>query len=152
MKMRLKALRRILVLLLFPAVAVAHIGSPDVYFEGKAGPYSVRVVVRVPPVIPGVAEVEVRKNLACNRTRSTIRMSPGQTTLVQARKRALRNAPIAVTPPIGVSTAGFAVRPYHVAVPSFGARLKMKLAARKLPAPGMFCTTTRGSPGMWRPR
>jgi len=60
MKMSMKALRRILVLLLFPAVAVAHIGSPDVYFEGKAGPYSVRVVVRVPPVIPGVAEVEVR--------------------------------------------------------------------------------------------
>ena len=55
MKMSMKALRRILVLLLFPAVAVAHIGSPDVYFEGKAGPYSVRVVVRVPPVIPGVA-------------------------------------------------------------------------------------------------
>jgi hypothetical protein len=60
MRMRMKAVRTVFVLLLFPVAAVAHVGSPDVYFEGKAGPYSVRVVVRVPPVIPGVAEVEVR--------------------------------------------------------------------------------------------
>ena len=29
-------------------VAMAHVGSPDVYFTGKAGPYSVMVVVRPP--------------------------------------------------------------------------------------------------------
>jgi hypothetical protein len=38
----------------------AHVGSPNVFFEGKAGPYSLFVTVRVPEVIPGVAEIEVR--------------------------------------------------------------------------------------------
>jgi len=40
--------------------ATAHVGSPDVFYEGDAGPYHLFVVVRVPQVIPGVAEVEVR--------------------------------------------------------------------------------------------
>jgi len=40
--------------------AAAHIGSPDVYFEGSAGDYRMLVVVRMPRVIPGVAEIEVR--------------------------------------------------------------------------------------------
>jgi hypothetical protein len=38
----------------------AHVGSPDVYFEGDAGPYHLYVTVRVPPVIPGIAEIQVR--------------------------------------------------------------------------------------------
>ena len=42
------------------ASAGAHIGSPDVYFEGDAGPYHLFVTVRLPLVIPGVAEVDVR--------------------------------------------------------------------------------------------
>ena len=33
-------------------VALAHVGSPDTYFEGAAGPYPVRVVVRNPGVVP----------------------------------------------------------------------------------------------------
>ena len=37
-------------------------------------------------------------------------------------------------------------------VPSFGAVLNMKLAAARLPAAGMFCTTTVGLPGMCLPR
>lgn len=40
--------------------AHAHVGSPDVYAEGQAGPYRLSVVVRPPLVIPGVAEIEVR--------------------------------------------------------------------------------------------
>ncbi len=40
--------------------AYAHVGSPDVYAEGQAGPYKLSVVVRPPLVIPGVAEIEVR--------------------------------------------------------------------------------------------
>jgi len=46
--------------MLLPAVALAHVGSPDVYAEGNAGPYRLLVTVRPPLVIPGVAEVEVR--------------------------------------------------------------------------------------------
>lgn len=38
----------------------AHVGSPDVFFEGDAGPYHLFVTVRVPQVIPGVAEIDVR--------------------------------------------------------------------------------------------
>lgn len=37
-----------------------HVGSPNVFFSGKAGPYDVRVVVRPPEVVPGVARVTVR--------------------------------------------------------------------------------------------
>lgn len=48
-------------LVLLVAVSVsAHVGSPDVYFEGDAGPYRLYVTVRVPQVIPGIAEIEVR--------------------------------------------------------------------------------------------
>jgi hypothetical protein len=37
-----------------------HVGSPNVFFSGKAGPYDIRVVVRPPEVVPGVARVTVR--------------------------------------------------------------------------------------------
>ena len=40
----------------------AHVGSPDVYAEGSAGPYKLFVVVRPPLVIPGVADIEVRSS------------------------------------------------------------------------------------------
>jgi hypothetical protein len=46
--------------LLTPPYARAHVGSPDVYADGSAGPYRLAVVIRPPLVIPGVAEVEVR--------------------------------------------------------------------------------------------
>jgi hypothetical protein len=46
---------------LFAALPVAaHVGSPDVFFDGKAGPYQAYVAIRTPQVIPGVAEIEVR--------------------------------------------------------------------------------------------
>jgi hypothetical protein len=44
--------------LVFPARA--HIGDQNVFFEGQAGPYPVRVVIRPPGVIPGLAEISVR--------------------------------------------------------------------------------------------
>jgi hypothetical protein len=47
-------------LLLGASCAYAHVGSPDVYAEGQAGPYKLSVVVRPPLVIPGVADIEVR--------------------------------------------------------------------------------------------
>ncbi len=48
------------VLLLLGAPLMAHIGSPDVFFEGDAGPYKLLVTIRPPQVIPGVAELEIR--------------------------------------------------------------------------------------------
>ena len=47
-------------LVLFSASAYGHVGNPDVYAEGEAGPYKLFVVVRPPLVIPGVADIEVR--------------------------------------------------------------------------------------------
>jgi len=41
-------------------IASAHVGSPDTYFEGAAGPYSVRVIVKSPGVVPGLAQITVR--------------------------------------------------------------------------------------------
>jgi len=38
----------------------AHVGSPDVYCEGDAGPYHLFVTVRIPQVIPGIAEIQIR--------------------------------------------------------------------------------------------
>src|SRR5438128_12410899 len=37
----------------------AHIGSPNVFFDGKAGEYLVRAVIRPPQVVPGLAEITV---------------------------------------------------------------------------------------------
>ena len=52
--------RTLLLPLAFVSAALAHVGSPDVFYEGDAGPYRLLVAVRPPAVIPGVAEVEVR--------------------------------------------------------------------------------------------
>jgi hypothetical protein len=38
----------------------AHVGSPDVYFQGLAGPYHLIVTIRTPAMIPGLADVEIR--------------------------------------------------------------------------------------------
>lgn len=51
-------------ILLSAPAAYAHVGSPDVYAEGQAGPYKLSVVVRPPLVIPGVAEVDLRAETA----------------------------------------------------------------------------------------
>lgn len=51
-----------LLVLLSCLPAHAHVGSPDVYAEGEAGPYKLFVVIRPPLVIPGVAEIEVRSS------------------------------------------------------------------------------------------
>ena len=46
--------------LLMPIITMAHVGSPNVFFEGRAGNYSVYVVVRPPAALPGIAQVSVR--------------------------------------------------------------------------------------------
>jgi hypothetical protein len=51
---------RVALTLAMAVVLSAHVGSPDVYWSGKAGPYPVDVVVRPPQVVPGIAEILVR--------------------------------------------------------------------------------------------
>ena len=41
-------------------LADAHIGSPNVFFEGNAGSYPLRVIIKPPQVVPGLAEINVR--------------------------------------------------------------------------------------------
>ncbi|HEY2341732.1 MAG TPA: hypothetical protein VGH90_01825, partial [Chthoniobacteraceae bacterium] len=47
-------------LILFPWAAMAHVGSPDVFFNGLVGPYKTHIAIRVPAVVPGLAGIEVR--------------------------------------------------------------------------------------------
>jgi hypothetical protein len=46
--------------LLLGSRASAHVGSPDVYYDGVAGPYRLFVTVRTPQMIPGIARAEVQ--------------------------------------------------------------------------------------------
>lgn len=47
-------------MIFLPSACLAHVGSPDVFYEGNAGPYHIFVTVRTPAMIPGIAEIEVR--------------------------------------------------------------------------------------------
>jgi hypothetical protein len=51
---------KLLPLLLAAVPLTAHVGSPDIFFEGAAGPYKLLVTIRPPEVVPGVAEIEIR--------------------------------------------------------------------------------------------
>ena len=37
----------------------AHIGSPDAWYSGNAGPYPVQVQVKAPTVVPGIAKISI---------------------------------------------------------------------------------------------
>ena len=54
------AVRAVLFAAVLATTLAAHVGSPDVFFQGKAGPYPVLVAIRPPDVIPGVARIGVR--------------------------------------------------------------------------------------------
>jgi hypothetical protein len=58
----MKRILFLLLLLIVPAAAHAHVGSKDVFQTVHAGPYTLYVTVRPPLVIPGVATVEIRSS------------------------------------------------------------------------------------------
>jgi len=60
MRLRKQLLGLVTLLLATAFPLSAHVGSPDVFYEGNAGPYRLFVTVRVPQVIPGVAEIQIR--------------------------------------------------------------------------------------------
>jgi hypothetical protein len=64
-------------LLILALPAQAHVGSPDVFLDANAGPYRLFVTVRVPQVIPGIAQIEIRS--ASNDVRE-IKIAPMQLT------------------------------------------------------------------------
>jgi hypothetical protein len=49
-----------LAFLFFATAAFAHVGSPDVYYEGDAGAYHLLLTVRPPAMVPGIAHVDIR--------------------------------------------------------------------------------------------
>jgi hypothetical protein len=55
-----RSLGRLAIIAGLAALCSAHIGSPDVWYEGEAGPYHVVVYVRLPGVIPGIADINVQ--------------------------------------------------------------------------------------------
>jgi hypothetical protein len=60
---RLRIIRLYCIIAFFVGLTLsahAHIGDQNVFFEGRAGAYPVRIVVRPPGVIPGLAEISVR--------------------------------------------------------------------------------------------
>ncbi len=56
----MRFLKTALALTALAITAQGHVGSPDIYLDGRAGPYQLFVTVRPPAVIPGVAEIEIR--------------------------------------------------------------------------------------------
>jgi len=50
----------LLLMALIPLSSTAHVNSPDVYYDGYAGPYHLLVTLRPPAVVPGVAQIVVR--------------------------------------------------------------------------------------------
>lgn len=56
----MKRFAMIVVMLAMTLPLAAHVGTPNTIFEGSAGPYPVRVIVKTPGVVPGLAEITIR--------------------------------------------------------------------------------------------
>jgi hypothetical protein len=56
-------IRSVIVFLILSFISIssvqAHIGSPDVIYEGNAGPYKMQVIIQPPDVVPGIAHILV---------------------------------------------------------------------------------------------
>ena len=59
-----RALLSLAVLCAFRPAAHGHIGSPSVFFEGRAGAYALSAVIRPPAGLPGAVQVSVRSDEA----------------------------------------------------------------------------------------
>ena len=58
--LRFRGLARAALLAVVALACSAHVGSDTVFFDGMAGPHSIRVIIRPPQVIPGLADISVR--------------------------------------------------------------------------------------------
>jgi len=55
-----KSLALALATLCLAGAARAHEGSPNVFFEGRAGAHPLRIVIRPPQTFPGLAQADIR--------------------------------------------------------------------------------------------
>jgi hypothetical protein len=60
MKTTMQVWKLAVLVLIASLPAFAHVGSPNVYLEGDAGPYHLLITVNPPAMVPGIAEVQVR--------------------------------------------------------------------------------------------
>ena len=60
MSILLRSFLVVVLVVLLVAESVAHVGSPNVFYDGSAGPFQIRVVIRPPIAIPGDAQFDVR--------------------------------------------------------------------------------------------
>jgi hypothetical protein len=58
--MKPRLLLLVLLILLCPVLAQAHLGSPDVFYDGTVGSWPARITIRMPTVVPGRAEIIVQ--------------------------------------------------------------------------------------------
>ena len=56
----MKKFLQFIFVLLLPLAGTAHVNSPDVFYDGYAGPYHLLVTLRPPAVVPGIAQVQIR--------------------------------------------------------------------------------------------
>src|SRR5450432_741717 len=77
---------RLLCLLAILTPAFAHVGSPDIFFDGNAGPYRLMVTVRPPAMIPGIAALEIRAGSRAG--------SPAASSVASPVIRAIRAVPL----------------------------------------------------------
>lgn len=71
-----------LAVLCLPLIGSAHVNSPDVYYDGYAGPYHLLVTIRPPAVIPGIADIQIR---SAEKDIETIKVLPLKMTGVAAK-------------------------------------------------------------------
>ena len=64
---------RLIVVVAIALATSAHVGTSNAYFEGAAGPYGIRVIVRTPGVIPGLAQISVRVTRGTGVARVSVR-------------------------------------------------------------------------------
>ncbi len=89
----LSCFRAIALSCLVTTQAVAHIGSPNVAFDGQAGPNPVRVVIRPPAALPGAAQVSVRSEGASGVSLQATLGPAGGTAPPPVRASAVAGAP-----------------------------------------------------------
>jgi hypothetical protein len=48
------------IVLALPVTCLAHVNSPDVYYDGYAGSYHLLATIQPPAVVPGIAQIQIR--------------------------------------------------------------------------------------------
>jgi hypothetical protein len=117
--MRRPVLPFLLLALLSGTPAAAHVGSPNVFYDGAAGPYPVRVIVRAPVVVPGLAEITVR--IQDGRRADEVSVQP-----IQWKAGAKGAPPADVATPVPGAPATWSAQLWLMTQSSYSVRVRVK--------------------------